>query len=309
MRVLIADDDPITRRLLEAFLQKWGWEIDVASDGAEAWRALQKENGPRLALLDWTMPGMDGLDVCRELRRRERQPYVYTLLLTAKQEKQEIVAGLDAGADDYLTKPFDPDELHARLRAGKRIVELQDQLVRVQQALREQATHDALTGLWNRGEILEVLRRELDRSHRSGNPVGVVMVDLDYFKNINDTYGHLSGDLVLSTTAQRMRSAIRAYDSIGRYGGEEFVIVAPECDAQSTREEAERLRALVSREPVETPEGALSLTASFGVASSGESKETDPGSLLKAADAALYQAKQKGRNRVELAAAPVKSWV
>jgi two-component system cell cycle response regulator len=304
---LIADDDPVTRRMLEALLRKWGWEIEVASDGAEAWQALQREDAPRLAVLDWTMPTMDGIEVCRELRKRERQSYIYTLLLTAKQEKQEIVAGLEAGADDYLTKPFDPSELNARLRAGKRIVELQDQLLRAQKALREQATHDALTGVWNRGEILEVLRRELDRSHRSGTPVGVVMVDLDHFKNINDTYGHQAGDLVLSVTAQRMRSAIRAYDAIGRYGGEEFVIVAPGSDAQSMVDEAERLRALVSLEPVETPEGALSLTASFGVASSGESRETDPGSLLKAADAALYQAKQKGRNRVELAATPVKS--
>jgi two-component system cell cycle response regulator len=151
------------------------------------------------------MPAMDGIEVCRELRNRERQSYIYILLLTVKQEKQEIVAGLEAGADDYLTKPFDPDKLNARLRAGKRIVELQDQLLRAQQALREQATHDALTGVWNRGEILEVMRRELDRSHRSGTPVGVVMVDLDHFKNINDTYGPLAGDLVLRCRSLKLQ--------------------------------------------------------------------------------------------------------
>jgi len=299
MRVLVAEDDMVARHVLQALLEKWGYEVEVAHDGPAAWQTLQGENAPRLAILDWMMPGLDGVDICAKLRKQAREPYTYVLLLTAKGQKQDIVAGLDAGADDYLTKPFDAHELRARLRSGCRIVQLQEQLVQAREALRVEATHDALTGLWNRAAMLENLQRELSRSQRGGASVAVTMADLDHFKQVNDTYGHLVGDAVLREATRRMRSNSRTYDALGRFGGEEFLIVAPDTDVTGALSQAERLRESVGREPIDTFEGPVRVTISLGVAVSGEVWEAD--SLLRAADEALYRAKSAGRNRVELA--------
>jgi diguanylate cyclase (GGDEF)-like protein len=301
MKVLIADDDAVSRRMLEALVRKWGYEVSTAGDGAAAWEKLQEEDSPRLALLDWMMPYKDGLEICRGLRERRDEPYVYTLLLTSKDQKQDVLEGLDAGADDYLVKPVDTDELEARLRCGKRILELQEQLVSAREALRYQATHDPVTKLWNRAAILESLDRELDRSWRHGTQVGVVMADLDHFKTVNDTYGHLMGDFALRESARRMSSMIRKYDSLGRYGGEEFVLVVPECDAHMTFDQAERLRECIARDPMVAPECSIHLTASFGVSTSGVGQRIEATALIRAADEALYRAKEQGRNRVELA--------
>jgi len=301
MRILVAEDDSVSRLVLQSLLEKWGYEVVVANDGRAAWQNLQGEDPPTLAILDWMMPGLDGVEICAELRRQAREPYTYVLLLTAKGQKQDIVAGLDAGADDYLTKPFDAHELRARLRSGCRIVELQEQLVQAREALRLEATHDALTGLWNRAAMLENLQRELSRSERGETSVAVTMADLDHFKQVNDTHGHLVGDAVLREATRRMRSTTRAYDALGRYGGEEFLIVAP--GIRQVKEalcQAERIRESVAREPIETFEGQVLVTVSLGVAVSGEIREADP--LLHAADEALYRAKNAGRNRVELAA-------
>ncbi len=299
MRILIAEDDPVSRHLLETFLVKWSYQVVVATDGAEAWRILQQEDPPRLAILDWMMPSMDGVQICREVRKRGAEPYFYILLVTAKGQKQDVLEGLEAGADDYLTKPFDPHELRARLRAGRRIIELQEQLIAAREALREEATHDPLTGLWNRAAILEILQRELARAQRAGTAVTVIMADLDHFKHINDTYGHLAGDAVLREVTRRMLSSVRVYDSIGRYGGEEFLIVAPGNDLTGALKHAERVRAGVSRNAVDIFEGAFPLTISLGVAASSDAKEADQ--LVRAADEALYRAKHAGRNRVEIA--------
>lgn len=301
MNVLIAEDDPVSRRVLEAFLAKWGYEVVVTIDGAEAWQQLQRPNAPKLAILDWMMPRMDGLEVCRQLRERGAEPYVYIILLTAKGQKQDIIEGLEAGADDFVAKPFDPHELRARLRAGLRIVELHEQLISTREQLRVEATHDSLTGLWNRAAILEILQRELARSQRAGTPVAVVLADLDHFKYINDTRGHLAGDAVLREVTRRMSTSIRIYDAIGRYGGEEFLIVTPGVGLAGAVNQAERLRAGVSREPVDTFDGAFSVTLSLGVAASSEAKEADE--LVRAADTALYRAKNAGRNRTEPAQA------
>jgi len=299
MRVLVAEDDTVSRHVLQALLEKWGYEVEVAHDGPAAWQTLQGENAPRLAILDWMMPGLDGVDICAELRKQAREPYTYVLLLTAKGQKQDIVAGLEAGADDYLTKPFDAHELRARLRSGCRIVQLQEQLVQARETLRVEATHDALTGLWNRAAMLETLQRELSRSQRDGAPVAVTMADLDHFKQVNDTYGHLVGDAVLREATRRMRSNSRTYDALGRLGGEEFLIVAPETDVTGALSQAERLRESVGQEPIDTFEGPVHVTVSLGVAVSGEIREADL--LLRAADEALYRAKSAGRNRAELA--------
>jgi diguanylate cyclase (GGDEF)-like protein len=301
LRILIAEDDPVSRRLLEVTLRKWGYEVVSCPDGATAWQALQRPDSPALAILDWMMPGMDGLQVCREVRQRAAEPYVYILLLTARSQKTDIITGLEAGADDYLTKPFDANELRMRLRAGRRILDLQTELIFVREALREKATRDSLTRLWNRAAIYEILHRELDRASRTHIPLSIILIDIDYFKRINDTYGHLAGDAVLRETARCMQTVVRPYDGIGRYGGEEFLLVLPECDASGAVALAERMRTTIAEETIVLAEGMIRITVSLGVATSGMAQE--PEALIGAADTALYRAKHAGRNRVELATA------
>ncbi len=229
MKILIADDSIVSRHLLEATLRKWGYDVMVACDGAEALELLQRQDAPSLIILDWMMPGMTGVEVCRRIRQRDGEPYTYILLLTSKSQKEDLIEGMEAGADDYITKPFDQNELQVRLRAGTRLVDLQAQLLKAREDLREQATRDFLTRLWNRSSIITELGRELARAVREARPLGVVIVDLDHFKHVNDTYGHLAGDAVLREAARRMQNSIRQYDSIGRYGGEEFLILFPGC--------------------------------------------------------------------------------
>lgn len=307
MRVLIADDDPVSRRMLQAFLEKWSYKVVVAENGSHAWELFGNEDAPRLAILDWMMPGMTGVEVCQQVRARPGCPYVYILLLTARGQKEDLLEGMNAGADDYLSKPFDPKELKARLHVGGRIVELQDELIAAREALRFQATHDALTGACNRAEVIETLRRELARRHREGGSVGVILLDLDHFKRINDTLGHLAGDAVLQETVKRMSACVRPYDAIGRYGGEEFLIVAPSTDAMGALGEAERIRACLEQRIFESSAGSIAVTASFGVAAADQLPAgkgpgpVDPKILLAASDAALYRAKEQGRNRVEIA--------
>ncbi|HSF29138.1 MAG TPA: diguanylate cyclase [Candidatus Tectomicrobia bacterium] len=301
MKVLIAEDDTVSRRLLEVTLTRWGYEVAVTRDGVEAWEVLQGLDAPPLAILDWMMPGMDGVEVCRKVRQRGQEPYTYLLLLTTKGRKENIIEGLAAGADDYVTKPFDPPELQVRLRTGKRIMTLQAELIEAREALRIQATHDPLTGLWNRSAILEILGNELVRSRREAVPVAAVIADLDHFKRINDTYGHLVGDTALCEAVGRMRALLRPYDAMGRYGGEEFLMVLPGCTSQDAFRLAERIRSGIGQEPVKIPAGMIDLTSSMGVAASDAIATLHASALILAADTALYRAKARGRNRVELA--------
>ena len=303
MRILIAEDDKISRRVLEASLSEWGYDVTAVADGNEALALLRRENAPRLVVLDWMMPGLEGVEVCAKIRERSEQPYVYVLLLSARNEKQDMLAGLKAGADDYLTKPFDTHELRARIFAGERILRLQDELIAARDALQFQATHDALTGLLNRGAILRDVTRELTRARREHVSAGVILVDIDHFKAVNDDYGHLTGDAILHGVAMRMSGLLRAYDSIGRYGGEEFLVLAPSSDAEGAMQFAERLRAGVESTTYETDAGSLRLTLSLGVAVSNPEDAPDSHVLLQAADAALYRAKARGRNRVAIATA------
>jgi len=295
MRVLIADDSLLSRRLLEETLRGWGYDIQVAQDGVEAWKILSGDDPPTLAVLDWMMPGHTGPELCRLVRQRAAEPYTYILLLTSRNEKDDVVEGMDSGADDYITKPFDKHELKVRLRAGTRIVDLQEQLVAAREALRQQATRDHLTQLWNRSSILEFLHRELARSERDRTAIGVVVADLDRFKAINDTHGHFAGDVALQESARRMQGSVRAYDAIGRYGGEEFLIVLPGADAEAVRSQAERMRNAVRLRPVHTPEASLHVTCSFGCTFGLGSEVTAEG-LIRAADEALYLAKRAGRD-------------
>ena len=303
--VLIAEDDPLFRRMIERWFQRWDYRVTVVENGLDAWDVLQKEDAPQLAILDWMMPGMDGLELCRKIRSRERGPYRYVLLLTARDDKQDVVAGLEAGADDYLTKPFEVDELRARVRSGKRILDLQAALLHARDELQAVAAHDALTGLWNRGAILDLLRGEISRRKRTTDALGVIMADVDYFKKINDTHGHLVGDAVLQEVTRRLATSLRQYDSVGRYGGEEFLIVLPACNAPNLLISAERLRRSVADKPVETRVGQIPVTLSLGLASveQGEKETPDSETFLRRADEALYAAKDRGRNRVETGAA------
>jgi PleD family two-component response regulator len=230
MKILLADDEPIARTMLEHWLVGWGYQVTLARDGESALQALKDDPELRLLVVDWVMPKKDGIEVCKEIRSGLQEPYVYVVLLTAKDDKSDIIAGLDAGADDYLVKPCNPLELKVRLRAGRRVIELQEQLVSARESLRFEAMHDSLTGLLNRGAVLEQLSKELLRASRRGAPVSVLMGDLDHFKSINDTHGHVAGDAVLKETARRLKAGVRAYDSVGRLGGEEFIAVLPECD-------------------------------------------------------------------------------
>ncbi|HLA41103.1 MAG TPA: diguanylate cyclase, partial [Candidatus Glassbacteria bacterium] len=254
-----------------------------------------------LVLLDWMMPGMDGAQICQQVRQRGGPVYTYILLLTAKFQKQDILQGLEAGADDYLTKPFASNELRARLQTGRRILELQEELVRSREQMQYQAGHDAMTDIWNHAAILEILQSELARSRREKVSVGILLLDLDHFKNVNDRYGHLAGDSVLREVVRRLKASLRPYDSIGRYGGEEFLIVLPSCRQENAVNQAERLRSVISNTLLEIPEGRLVVTVSLGVSVYSENGSAEMDSLLKAADVALYRAKEGGRDRVEAA--------
>ena len=299
-RVLIAEDDPVSCHLLKCFLIKWDYDVAVATDGVAALKILESEDSPRLAVLDWMMPGLEGPQICQRIREHKNRPYVYVLLLTARTEKQDLLRGLGLGADDYLTKPFDAEELRARLLVGERILNLQDDLIAAREELRFRATHDILTGIPNRASIMDALRSELSRQRREHHSFGVILVDIDHFKQVNDTYGHLYGDEVLRTVARRMKECIRPYDTVGRYGGEEFLIIVASSDAVGTMTLAERIRAAVGSMPVPTQAGDIHITASLGAAVSKGPREVDPQLLLHLADQALYRAKEQGRNRAEL---------
>jgi len=304
MKVLAAEDNPVMQSMLVSLLSKWGYEPVMARDGNEAWRALQNPDGPSLAILDWMMPGLNGIEICRAVRSAAREPYVYILLLTARTDFEDLLEGMEAGADDYLTKPFHSHELRVRLRAGRRVLELQEQLLAAREALREQATHDSLTGLLNRGTILETLRREVSRTSREANAVSLLMVDLDHFKQVNDTHGHAAGDAVLQQAARRIQAAGRGYDSVGRYGGEEFLVLLPGCDHAGAIAQAERIREIIASPPFSLETKAHTVTCSIGAASRAFPAPGDADALLREADLAMYRAKADGRNQVAHTLAP-----
>ncbi len=298
MRILIADDEPVSRRLLESALIRLGHDVDVVNDGPEAVTALLKPDGPRMAILDWMMPGADGTVVCRVVRQRAG-PYIYIILLTGRDRREDVVAGLDSGADDFLIKPFDAVELRARLRSGERVLELQEGLLDAQEALRRQATTDDLTGLSNRRVVLEQLDRELRRAKHEKKPVAVAMADIDLFKDINDRHGHPAGDAVLRQVGRWLQLELREYDSIGRYGGEEFLFVLPGCDEASAQIAMERVRSRVASTPALWEGLMLPVSLSVGIAWT-HPDNLSAAALVAGADDALYRAKKLGRNRVAI---------
>ena len=301
MRILIADDEALSRRMLEKALERAGYEVTSVENGKQALEHLCKPDGPRLALLDWVMPELDGPGVCRAVRTRSEQTYIYMVLLTSKGSKEETVLGLESGADDYLTKPFNAEELRARLRVGERILLLEDRLVEARENMRFRATHDPLTSLLNRGAIMDLLGRELHRSQREQKSTAILLGDVDHFKRVNDTLGHVVGDEVLGEIANRLLASVRSYDFVGRYGGEEFLVVLNGCDPPYAPGRAEAIRKAVSNRPIQTVKGPLALSMSFGVLLSADWGPRSVEELLHEVDIALYQAKDAGRDCLRMA--------
>jgi len=302
VKILIADDDLTSRLVLVGVLKKWGHDVVATVDGMEAWEAMQRRDAPALAILDWMMPGLTGVEVCSRVRglRSDQPPYL--IILTAKGEKADIIAGLEAGADDYLSKPFDPGELRARVDVGRRIIELQSRLSEARDALAHEATHDPLTGALNRRAFADVLTRAISEERRHHDGLALGICDLDEFKAVNDTHGHQVGDEVLVGIVRLITGSLRGHDVLGRYGGDEFVVLARHARDADAGVLFERLRAAVADDPIPTKAGDVAITLSFGVSGWTEGQTEDE--LLAAADAALYRAKSAGRNRVALAGDP-----
>jgi len=300
MRILLAEDSKVYRHFIRSCLKDWNFDFVVANDGLSAWEVLEGAWSPTLALLDWVLPGLSGIELCQRIRTRLRnEQYVYTIVLTAKNQRHDLLAAMDAGADDYLSKPFDPPELKARLLAGRRIILLQRELIAARESLRFAATHDSLTRVLNRGEIISVLRCEIARGRRERRPVAIVLADLDHFKKINDTFGHAAGDIVLQEVTRRFRSGLRPYDGVGRYGGEEFLLILPGCDFRTAVGRADAIRHLIEKDAMVTPQSDVTASVSMGVTVADGTEDASVEALLERADAALYQAKRNGRNRVE----------
>ena len=298
--ILLAEDDPVTRMLMTRFLKNAGYEVDAVANGSEALDKMTKRYYPML-VTDWEMPEMDGIALCKAVRNMQLDGYVYALLLTARDAKEHIITGLEAGADDYLVKPVHEPELIARLNAGRRILALEHSLRAANQRNRILSITDALTGAYNRRYLMEQLPREVERCRRYAYPLSVLMCDLDHFKQINDQRGHAAGDDVLQQFATRAQKSIRPYsDWIARYGGEEFLIVLPETAHAAGVFVAEKIRNLVAAAPFTTRAGDAAVTASFGVASTGPhgpDLALKVEALIRAADECLYKSKFEGRNR------------
>jgi diguanylate cyclase (GGDEF)-like protein len=301
MKILVADDDAVSRCLMARLLGRAGYDVVLAEDGHQALETLVSPGGPRLALLDWMMPGVDGPSVCLEVRSHREQLYSYIILLTSKGAKEDLIAGLEAGADDYLTKPCNSEELKARLRTGERVLRLEDTLVHAREEMRFKATHDALTSLWNRGAILAYLDDEIHRVQREQAKCSLLLCDVDHFKRINDVYGHLMGDAVLRETATQLGSAVRACDAVGRYGGEEFLVILSDCGAESLGSRAEEVRQAVASNSFTGSLTGLSISISIGAITIDHRNTQAPEVYLSQVDAALYRAKLEGRNRVVFA--------
>jgi diguanylate cyclase (GGDEF)-like protein len=296
MRVLVAEDDLTSRTILTAILKKWGYEVISAVNGEDALAILQKPDAPSLVLLDWSMPGLSGIEVCSRLRQNQSHDSRYIIILTAKSEKKHVVEGLNAGANDYIVKPYDNDELQARINVGKRMVEMQSELENAKSALIHEVMHDSLTGVYNRKAILNMLKKELARTVRNDEILCVGMCDLDHFKAVNDKYGHQTGDEILHGFTRLISASLREYDYIGRYGGEEFLIIIPACGYTGKKIAFSRLCELISGSKIRTRSGDISITVSIGVTQSDGNDSID--TILSKADNALYKAKEMGRNCV-----------
>ncbi len=295
MKILIAEDDSISCQALENNLIEWGYDVISAKDGNQAWEIV-RANDIRLAILDWNMPGLNGIELSQKIRQeyqREDSKYIYIILLTGRGGQEDIIKGLSTGADDYMTKPYSFVELKYRVQNGERIIRNEDKRIML-------ASLDNLTKLWNRNKIFNFLDTELKKGEQEKSPTSVVMIDIDHFKQINDRYGHLIGDEVLKEVADRLKKAIRPYDRIGRYGGDEIFIVLPGCGNEETETIAKRLYDSVTDRKIVTDAGSLKINISIGCASNERYPLVSKMQLIQASDTALLDAKKKGRDRIIL---------
>jgi len=300
--ILLAEDNPVSRKILENYLQKAGYEVVSVENGRKAMELLKKKHFPIL-LTDWMMPEMDGLELCKAIRRDITNDYVFIIILTVKDSKDDLVSGLEAGADDYLTKPINNAELIARIKTGIRILELEQSLKKANEEIEILSITDPLTEVYNRRYLTQNLPLEIKRARRYKHPLSMLICDIDYFKKVNDTYGHHVGDLVLKQVAKCIEKSIRNVDWMVRYGGEEFVIVVPETDIKGAYILAERLLNAISQKRIKIDENKISVTASFGITGFCAGTPEDKISfeaMVKQADEYLYKAKQEGRNRIEV---------
>lgn len=303
MRILIVEDDAFLRQCLAYQLRESGYDVLEAENAHQAWQIIA-EGQVRLVIVDWILPGMSGIEFIRRVRTTELPHYIYIIMLTVRQAKEDIIRGLEAGADDYITKPYHLHELKARIAIGKRILSLEKNLLESRMKLQELAMHDALTGLLNRRAVYEQLQSEFSRLKRAEKPLSVILVDIDHFKQINDTYGHLVGDKALVHVAQILKKSVRPYDIVGRWGGEEFVVVAPHCGLEQAVLIAERLRQQVASTPLPLDDGTtIQIRLSGGVAAIEPARipALNIDRLFQAVDEALYAAKRNGRNRIYIA--------
>ena len=297
MKILIVEDEYISRRMVKKFLVDAGYEIVEAEDGQSAWELFQAEHF-QLVITDWMMPGLNGPDLVKKIRESEQKSYTYIIMLSAMDDKDNVVFGLESGVDEYLTKPFNDKELVARVASGMRILKLEEQLKQAKQQMEILAMHDGLTGMLNRRAIEEYAESEFGIASRKERPMGVIMVDIDHFKSVNDQFGHKSGDLALQQVAKGLAGGLRIYDRVGRWGGEEFILILPETQLQDAAKVAERTRAGIAEMKISLDNGeTLSIHISLGVACA-TGQFSSLAKLIDAADQALYQAKQTGRNRV-----------
>ncbi len=298
MKVLIAEDDSTTRRRLEKLLEEMDFEVVSCSDGLDAWEIIQSENAPHLLLLDWMMPGINGIEICQKIRKRAREPYTFILLLTSKGERGDYVKGMEAGADDYITKPYNHNELRVRLTAGKRIVELNEELLSVRDNFERQATYDKLTGLYNRHFMVEILEKEFSRALRYQHDLSCLLLDLDNFKDVNDTFGHTFGDLVLREFSAGLEQNVRKSDISIRYGGEEFMVLLPNTGVAGAQIIAEKIRATCEKKKYDDGHNSIAVTVSIGIACIKQHQLIDSKEIVACADKALYRSKAEGRNRI-----------
>jgi len=308
LRLLLAEDDATERAIMSRLLANAGYQVEAVSRGEHALERIQT-GAFHMLVTDWQMPGLDGVNLCRRVRETELPSYLYILMLTGNSAHADVVAGLDAGADDFIRKPADPGELIARLNSGRRALFREQALREASAQIRELSIIDPLVQAFNRRYLNTQLHREVGLALRAGQPYSVVMADLDRFKKVNDEYGHLAGDQVLHDFVARLRGAMRASDWIARFGGEEFLIALPSTALESAAHVAEKLRLAVASSPFELRVGQIPLSASFGVASlnlaaahsSAATSTVDLSEqLLLQADAALYRSKADGRNRVSV---------
>jgi len=296
--VAVVDDDAAIRRLVRLYLTRAGYDILECTTGEEARARLANEPWD-LAILDRRLPDLDGVLLCAELKERPEFRLRYVIMLTGETDQEDKVEGLELGADDYITKPFQSAELLARIRAAKRIIDLQKELLETNRRLELLSITDGLTKLHNHRYFQDELARAFEESTRYQRPLSMAMVDIDFFKKINDTWGHAVGDDVLKVVSKIFRDSIRSTDLAARYGGEEFAVMMPETDLSDAIAFAEKIRAIIEAEPIRTQAGPVPATVSIGVSSVPHSKIHGPKELIVAADKALYRAKRGGRNQVQ----------